>query len=322
MIRGLIFIQLNDGTLYTYANKYLYDKTVGGTVKDDGATPANLLYNGHAGLNYCYTGYGNDTYDKQTELGEIKADFEFLSKQLSQDGDEFLLFPEGDNKHAGSAILERSSVSPVSLTPAVSRTKIQIGKISTITVNEKWIEYPDSNNRESGYTLPKSSPNFHGFNEYAELTEEEMGGPHHHDFISYDMIRESTTGVEEPDIDIDIDTGDTADPVTLSISGTYKASQYFKDNNISFECSFIDQMISPTEMTKEVKIVLNNADTKTHTFFTSANSTVKTVAAGNSETVYDYVTTPADNPITITVDGTSVYNVKFNSFISMTITEE
>ena len=199
MIRGIINIRLNDGTLYSYANKYQYDKTVGGTVLNDGATPSNLLYVG-AG-SYYYTGYGNDTYDKQTNKGEIKADFEYLNSQLGQDGDEFLLFPEADAKHTDTSILERPVCMNVAQTPAMSRVKIQIGKINSIFVSEKWVSYPDSNNRESGYTLPKSSPDFHGFNEYQELTEKEMGGPHQHTFVSYETVRIDTGGIEEPDID-------------------------------------------------------------------------------------------------------------------------
>jgi hypothetical protein len=170
MIQARIVLNLIDGKSINYANKYLYDKTVGGTVKDDGAN--NLLFNGFDGKSYYYTGYGNDTYADQTKAGEIKADYEALVTQVNA-GTGFIKFAEADSTHATTTILERKNIDSINGAPCYVRTQVKAADVLSIQVVEEWVPYPTG--REAGYRLPKSDIHFAGFNEYANLTAADQG---------------------------------------------------------------------------------------------------------------------------------------------------
>lgn len=177
MVRANILIQLKSGRVISYANKYIrakkgsdafevvsildvqtlepiFDKKLGylrqktNTQKFKGK---NCCY-------YCYTGKGNDTYEKQSQPGFVKYDYEFLLNQLDVVGKEFLEFPEKNEGYYVSyegvdeLVREKGDGS-------IIREKIRISQIESITVNEAIIDHPfyDENARvdkESIYYLP------------------------------------------------------------------------------------------------------------------------------------------------------------------------
>lgn len=184
MIRGEILITLKNGHCISYANKYLTEKTgtdeVGMTTiydaqtfepvmvddssyQEDMSTP---LFKGVDGEYYCYTGSGNDMYTNQTGLGKIKGDYEYLLAQVGVVGNDYLRFPEADSTHADTTDFIRETVRDVTSNETEFKEKILCSEIETITVNERWIEYPYG--REAGYMLPKDSLNFYGYNESKE----------------------------------------------------------------------------------------------------------------------------------------------------------
>lgn len=192
MVRAEIIIKLSDGTVLSYANKYLYRKA--GLDKEynpltDGAKPRQifdrfgnpildkdgkevyqetktLLIDGIPGVSYFYTGAGNDIYDNQTKLGEVKADYEYLKNQLGVADNTYLRFPEANEAHEDTDVLVRQKTSTVNGVPTFSRINVKTDEIVSITVLETWVNFPYG--RESGYNLSKQSVNFLGFNETEE----------------------------------------------------------------------------------------------------------------------------------------------------------
>lgn len=192
MVRAEIIIKLSDGTIFSYANKYLYKKA--GVDKEnnpltDEATPRQIfdrfgkaildkegkevyqetetpLFDGISGVSYFYTGAGNDTYDDQTNLGEVKADYEYLREQIGVVGNTYLRFPEADENHGDVTEIVRKKSSTVNGVETYARLNISVDKIVSISVSETWVNFPFG--RESGYNFAKQSVNFLGFNETEE----------------------------------------------------------------------------------------------------------------------------------------------------------
>lgn len=171
MIKGQIVIKLSDGSNIIYANKYLAKKE-----GDDGAKPEpNLKFAGYPEFSYYYTGFGDDTYELQTGEGKIKGDYDFLTSQIDVAGNEYLKFPESEDGKATNAketatdTLVRSTTSTINSGVTKRRTKVYINEIVSINVKEEWVNFPYG--RESGYNLPKSDPNFYGFQETKERKE-------------------------------------------------------------------------------------------------------------------------------------------------------
>lgn len=196
MIRGQIIITLSNGRVISYANKYLTKKAgtdengnpltdEAGTKKlydrfgnpimvvkdgeevqleEDVSTP---LFDGFSEFNYYYTGYGNDTFDKQTGLGKIKGDYEYLVNQLGVVGNDCLRFPEADEEHGDTTELIRKTTSTVNGVETYSREQIAAKEVISIKIKEDWVNFPYG--RESGYNLSKMSPNFMGFRESYEI---------------------------------------------------------------------------------------------------------------------------------------------------------
>lgn len=216
MVRGRIIIRLVDGTEVSYANKYLYKKAgldADGNPKTDNAGVKKLydrygkpimiydketgtevqaeenvstpLFDGYPEHSYYYTGYGDDTFDDQTELGEIKADYEYLKNQLGVAGNTLLRFPEKDESHGDTMELVRLTTSVVNGVETYSRISIEMEKVVSITIKEDWATFPYG--RESGYQLSKMSPNFMGFHETEEIKLKDFDrGPDFNKNIKYD----------------------------------------------------------------------------------------------------------------------------------------
>ena len=176
MIKGQIVIKLTDGSSIIYANKYLAKKE-GFNGYDAEEDPKNKMFDGFSEYSYYYTGYGCDTYENQTEAGMIKADYEYLVKQIDVAGKEYLRFPENyetkkaevgelTNDNIGTTTLVRNTSSTINSGITKKRTSVSVSEIVSINVREEWVNYPYG--RESGYNLPKSDSNFYGFQETAE----------------------------------------------------------------------------------------------------------------------------------------------------------
>lgn len=181
MISATILIKLIDGSVYSYANKYLVEKT-----GYDGYINPTPLFKGYDSKSYYYTNLGNDKYEDQTGLGKIKGDFEYLENQILAGGEDFILFPEADEDHNGTSTLVRKNNNSINGGKNFNREKIKANSVISIEVQETFVDYPYG--RESGYNLPKDDPNFRGFNEYAEITKEEKGedfDAHKDDYLCY-----------------------------------------------------------------------------------------------------------------------------------------
>lgn len=176
MIKGQIVIKLTDGSSIIYANKYLAKKE-GINGYDSETEPKNKIFDGFPEYSYYYTGYGCDKYEDQTKAGMIKADYEYLVKQIDVVGKEYLRFPENYEKEQaeigelvddkiGTITLVRNTSSTINSGITKKRTSVSVSEIVSINVREEWVNYPYG--RESGYNLPKSDPNFYGFQETLE----------------------------------------------------------------------------------------------------------------------------------------------------------
>lgn len=163
MIKAEIILTFKSGQKMSYANKFLAEKT-----GDDGA--GNLLHKGIDGYAYYYTGAGSDTYDAQTGLGKVKGDFDFFVKQINGTG--LLNFPEADSAHASTTEYVRKG--DITDKP-FNRISINASELAAVEVKETWTTYPVSENRESGYRLPKDSVNFAGFRESDYIKKEDKG---------------------------------------------------------------------------------------------------------------------------------------------------
>lgn len=177
MIRGQILITLRDGRVIEYANRFLAEKTgtdeagiqnvvdrYGREITGADGSPLTRdvslpLFAGYPGASYCYTGFGNDTYEGQTGLGKIKGDFEKLKGQIGAAGN--LKFPEADENHGDTEILERRKEGG-----AFSRQIISAADVVSVSIKEDWVRFPYG--RLSGYTTDQQDPNFLDFSETEE----------------------------------------------------------------------------------------------------------------------------------------------------------
>lgn len=167
MIRANIALCFDTGQTVYYANKKLVEKT-----GDDGA--GSLKHQGRNGFFYAYTGSGDDTYADQTGKGKIKGDFEFFRGQIGGSG--LLKFPEdGDTTEL---VRNESTTSKT-----FNRFSISASHLVSVTINEVWGRFPETDNRESGYMLPKDSRDFKGFQETKEITDR---GPDFDAFKTFD----------------------------------------------------------------------------------------------------------------------------------------
>ena len=171
MIRAEIILTFKSGQKMGYANLYLENKS-----GDDGAD--NLKHKGKDGYYYCYTGSGDDTYDDQTGLGKIKGDYEFFVAQIGGTG--LLNFPEGDSSHSSTTEYVRKG--DITKKP-FDRFTISATELVGVAIDEKWARYPETDNRESGYMLPKDSEDFAGFRETDYITDR---GPDFDEYKTYD----------------------------------------------------------------------------------------------------------------------------------------
>ena len=134
MLRAYILIQTKDLKQYSYANKYLTSKS-----GEDGE--GHKKYAGKAGVNYYYTGYGDDTYDDQTELGMAKGDYEYILESSLSDVNDYLQFPEADSDHGAVEEIVRSPV-VVKSGLAERRIKIRVEDIVSVQLIEEDVQFP------------------------------------------------------------------------------------------------------------------------------------------------------------------------------------
>lgn len=177
MIRGQIIITFKDGRSVEYANRFLAEKTgtdeagiqnvvdrYGREIEGADGKPLTRdvslpLFAGYPGASYYYTGFGNDTYDKQTGPGKIKGDYEKLLAQIGGAGK--LKFPEADENHGDTEILERRLEGG-----GFSRRSFNAADVVSVSIKEDWVRFPYG--RLSGYTTDQQDPNFLDFNETEE----------------------------------------------------------------------------------------------------------------------------------------------------------
>lgn len=204
MVRGEILITLKDGSVVSYANKFLADKDI--TLTDEAGTQKVLdrfgqpvldekgeevtvdistpLFKGYDEVSYYYTGAGNDTFEDQTGLGKIKGDYEYLTQQLGVVGNDVLRFPEASEEHDDTKELVRKVTSTVNGVPTFSRKQIATEAVASISIRETWVNYPFG--RESGYQLSKASNNFMGFNESEMIKLKDLRGPDFNKNLKFD----------------------------------------------------------------------------------------------------------------------------------------
>lgn len=167
MIRASITLTFKSGQKFSYANKNLVDKS-----GDDGE--GNLKHKGRDCFFYAYTGCGDDTFDDQTGKGKCKGDYEFLKGQIGGSG--LLKFPEdGDT----TELVRKRDITDKPL----DRFSIAASELVAVAVKEVWARYPETDNRESGYMLPKDSANFAGFRETEDIKDR---GPDFDAFKTFD----------------------------------------------------------------------------------------------------------------------------------------
>lgn len=132
MIEARIIIETNDGCQYSYVNKFLAEKT-----GDDGEN--HTKFAGFPEKSYYYTGYGDDKYENQTDLGMAKADFEYIKSQVDL-GTGTIQWPEGDSTHTDTDILVRQHDWKGSL--AYDRTSMYAEDVKMVKLEERDVVYP------------------------------------------------------------------------------------------------------------------------------------------------------------------------------------
>lgn len=165
MFRAQIIIQFTNGQILSYANKFLADKE--GTDEageqpiynreDEKIGTADVttpLFKGYPEYNYYYTGYGTDDFEAQNALGKVKGDFEHLKAQIGETG--FLKFPEANEAHGDTEILERDGV----------KKMFKASEVVSIEIKEDWVAFPYG--REASYKVDKHKHHFLDCNESAQ----------------------------------------------------------------------------------------------------------------------------------------------------------
>lgn len=186
MIKGNIILTFKNGNILQYANKFLVEKTGNDGYTKDNKDMSTPLVSGIPGVCYYYTGLGNDEYKDQTGLGKILGDYNYFVEQIGKSGK--LKFPEANKNHGDIEEIERDS-QYIGINSQLTKSRYTglASELVSVSVQEEWVSFPDSNNRESGYTFPKSSDNFRGFQESKEppvgLNEER---PNFDEHITYD----------------------------------------------------------------------------------------------------------------------------------------
>ena len=164
MIKAQILIEMKDGSLYTYANHFLEEKDADVDFND------NYTFKGEPGKYYMYTGEKGDTYETQDEPGQIKADYEYLLRDVEV-GTGYLTFPEDKNaelpvsSNGNVDEIEISRDKEVGNSKAFSRTKLKRDFVKCIKVVETEVAYPfgrpnpsyiaKAPKTEELYTIPK-----------------------------------------------------------------------------------------------------------------------------------------------------------------------
>lgn len=153
MIRASIVLTFKSGQKISYANKNLVEKT-----GDDGA--GNLKHKGVDTYYYCYTGSGDDKYENQTGKGKCKGDYEFFKSQIGGNG--LLKFPEDSDT---TELVRKRDITEKPL----DKFSIAASELVGVAVKETWARFPEGDNRESGFMLPRDSNSFSGFRETEDI---------------------------------------------------------------------------------------------------------------------------------------------------------